>query len=384
MAKVTIRRRNDSQRADGTAPLYAVLYLERTKIRLPLDISVSSAEWDKAAEKVRGRGKSVADRNLIIDNVRSKITEILVRARLSGEKLTRENFMAMYRRPEAAESFIEYARSHLEQLRFALRPESLRHHEAAIRKLAVYAPDLKFSDITLEWLLTYANYLREYHGNNPGTINKNMSVIRMHFYAGMRAGKSKDNPFELYKLPTPTPSTIYLTEEEFRRLTALYKDESLKDNEQDVLRFFLFMAFTGMHFSDARSIQIEQIVGGEIQYRRIKTRSLVKVPLSQPAIQLVQYYRAGRMRGQLMRSLPSNQAFNRIIKKICTMVGIDKAVSAKAARHTFATIYYKRNNGDLGTLSKLLGHARIDTTMIYAHIMKEDRLAGMKAFDDMM
>ena len=37
MAKVTIKRRNESERADGRAALYAVLNIERTKIRLPLD-----------------------------------------------------------------------------------------------------------------------------------------------------------------------------------------------------------------------------------------------------------------------------------------------------------------------------------------------------------
>ena len=59
-------------------------------------------------------------------------------------------------------------------------------------------------------------------------------------------------------------------------------------------------------------------------------------------------------------------------------------MSAKAARHTFATLYYKKNNGDVGTLSKLLGHTQINTTMVYAHIMKDSRVAGVSAFDGML
>lgn len=69
---------------------------------------------------------------------------------------------------------------------------------------------------------------------------------------------------------------------------------------------------------------------------------------------------------------------------MCQRVDILKPVSAKAARHTFATLYYKKNGGDLGTLSKLLGHTSITTTMIYAHIMKENRVAGVSAFDGML
>lgn len=206
----------------------------------------------------------------------------------------------------------------------------------------------------------------------------------MHYYAAMRAGKVKNNPFMVYKLPAADPAVIYLTEEELNALTSLYNSNTLPDNEQDVLRFFLFMTFTAMHISDAKALQIEQITGGEIHYRRIKTRTRVNMPLSKPAAKLVEYYKGKRGRGNLFRDLPTDQAFNRTIKKICQRVGITKPVSAKAARHTFATLYYKKNSGDLGTLSKLLGHTSVTTTMIYAHIMKDSRVAGVAAFDDML
>lgn len=384
MAKVTIKRRGDSERADGRASLYAVLHIERTKIRIPLDIAVTTDEWDPASERVKGRGREVKDMNLIISNAKAKISDILVRARLTGEKLTKTGFLSLYHRPGETMNFNEYAKRHLDELSKALQPQSVRHHQAALHKLEAYAPNLQFSEITPDWLKIYAAHLRDVHKNNPGTIRKNMSVIRMHYYAAIQAGKVRNNPFEAYKLPHSEPAVVFLTEEELNSLIALYKSCTLADNEQDALRFFLFMTFTGMHISDARALQIGQIIGGEIQYRRIKTHTLVNIPLSKPAAKLTEYYRAGRGRGQLLRDLPTDQTFNRLIKKVCSRVGIDKAVSAKAARHTFATLYYKKNSGDIGTLSKLLGHTSVTTTMIYAHIMKEDRIAGVSAFDGML
>ena len=384
MAKVTIKRRNESERADGRAALYAVLNIERIKIRLPLDIAVTSAEWDPVTERIKGRGQEVKDKNLIISNTKAKISDILVRARLTGETLTKEGFIALYRRPAETMNFVDYARRHLDELKTALQPQTMRHHKAALKKLEDYNAALQISDITPEWLQTYAAHLRKHYDNNPGTIRKNMCVIRMHYYAAMRAGKVKTNPFEVYKLPAADPAVIYLTEEELNSLAALYGSGTLPDNEQEVLRFFLFMAFTGMHISDAKGLQIEQIMGGEIHYRRIKTHTRVNIPLSKPAATLVEHYRAGRGRGNLFRDLPTDQAFNRVIKMVCKRVGINKPVSAKAARHTFATIYYKLNSGDLGTLSKLLGHTSVNTTMIYAHIMKDNRVAGVSAFDRFM
>lgn len=125
----------------------------------------------------------------------------------------------------------------------------------------------------------------------------------------------KANPFEVYKLPATDPLVVYLTEQELNNLITLFTSGELPENGQDVLRFFLFMTFTAMHISDARALQIEQIRGGEIHYRRIKTHTRVNMPLSKPAAQLVEYYRAGRGRGSLIRSLPTDQAFNRVIKK---------------------------------------------------------------------
>lgn len=384
MAKVTIKRRNESEHADGRAALYAVLNIERKKIRIPLDIAVTSNEWDVDAERVKGRTKDVRDKNLIISNTKAKISDILVRARLTGETLTKDSFLALYRRPGETMNFVDYARRHLDSLKTALQPETIRHHAAALNKLQSYCPGLQIAEITPEWLQVYAAYLRDSYHNNPGTIQKNMCVIRMHYYAAMRAGMVKDNPFEVYKMPHAEPVVVYLTECELNTLVAEFRSDRLNDSEIEVLRFFLFMCFTAMHISDARNLQIEQIFGGEIHYRRIKTHTRVDMPLSVPAAKLVEYYKGGRLRGPLFKSLPTDQAFNRIIKRICKRVGIIKPVSAKAARHTFATLYYKRNNGDVGTLSKLLGHTQINTTMIYAHIMKDSRISGVSVFDDFL
>ncbi len=384
MAKVKIKRRNEKERADGRSALYAILNIQRIKVRIPLNIAVKAEEWDEIEERVKGRSQTAKDHNLIITNTKAKISDILVRARLSGETLTKESFLALYNRPGETMNFIDYAHHHLEELKTAMQPETIRHHKAALAKLEHYSPRLQISEITPEWLRVYAAYLRKVHNNNPGTIGKNMGIIRMHFYAAMRAGKVKFNPFEFYKIPSSDPTVVYLNENELNLLTSLYRSQALKDNEQEALRFFLFMTFTAMHISDARSLQIEQIFDNEIHYRRMKTHTSVIMPLSKPAYQLVEFYKSGRTRGNLFRSLPSDQAFNRLIKRVCKRVGINKAVSAKTGRHTFATLYYKKNSGDIGTLSKLLGHTSVTTTMIYAHIMKDSRIAGVSAFNDMM
>lgn len=63
-------------------------------------------------------------------------------------------------------------------------------------------------------------------------------------------------------------------------------------------------------------------------------------------------------------SQPSVQG---ILKKAAEVAGIQKSVYPHLLRHTFATHLLERG-GDIVTLQKLLGHKRLETTLIYTHI----------------
>lgn len=99
MAKITIKRLCSSPGAEKPAPLYAVFNINRQKVQVPLKMSALPSEWDSAAGRFRGRTRSVKDKNLVIENVISKITEILIRSRLSDQKLTPQKFPCDICRP---------------------------------------------------------------------------------------------------------------------------------------------------------------------------------------------------------------------------------------------------------------------------------------------
>ena len=52
------------------------------------------------------------------------------------------------------------------------------------------------------------------------------------------------------------------------------------------------------------------------------------------------------------------------------------------ARHTFATTITLNNNVPIETVSKMLGHSRIRTTQIYAHILENKISHDMKNIMD--
>lgn len=384
MTKITITRRKDAVGKDGKAPLNAVFSLGGQKVRIPVRVSVTESEWDSRNSRIRGKGKEIDDRNLLIEHTRARISEIFVKFRLSGTPLDKLNFLNEMKNLDLPEDFHSYAQECLKSYRKAISETTADHHATVLAKVREYSPTLGFDDITADWLKGFARHLREVRGNALSTIRKNLSMMRVYCERAYRDGKMKERPFDGYRIHTEKPTVVFLKEEELERLTALYRSDTLADSRQDVLRFFLFMTFTGMHISDARALTIEQTYDDRIVYRRMKTGTAVILPMSGPTAKLVDYYAGGRSRGPLFRKLPTDQAFNRVIKIVCRGVGIRKPVSAKTGRHTFATLYLTKNPGDISTLSRLLGHTNIETTMTYVHTLREDKEKGVSAFDGML
>lgn len=381
--------RKDVRSADRCFPLYACVFTNGKKIRFSINVSVDVDAWDSQLQVVKGNSREVADTNLIIANARAKITEVLVKARLSNENLTGPELIARYRRldsgddEEQGENFFSFARAYLNEISGSLSFNTVRVRLGILKKLENYEPTLKLKRITPEWLRQYVAYCKTAKQNGPGTIKKNLDTIHQFISVALREGRIKSDPFDYYKVQGHQPKIVFLTEEELKKLVKLHASRKLPECQERILDLFLFMSFTGMHYSDACNLSIDDISDGEIHYHRMKTGISADVPITVPALRLINKYKEGREHGKLFENTPTNEHFNRAIKDICSMVKIRKQVSAKTARHTFATLFYKKTK-DIGTLSKLLGHTSVRCTMIYAHIMKEDRIQGMAFFDEMV
>lgn len=76
----------------------------------------------------------------------------------------------------------------------------------------------------------------------------------------------------------------------------------------------------------------------------------------------------------------SEQRMNKNLKILAKMVGINKPLTNHSGRHTFATLFIQKTS-DVATLQRLLGHTRIDETMVYVHISETNLHHQMKSFD---
>jgi site-specific recombinase XerD len=77
----------------------------------------------------------------------------------------------------------------------------------------------------------------------------------------------------------------------------------------------------------------------------------------------------------------SNQKINFSLHEIETILGFHKPLTSHVARHTFATLTLSKNV-PIAVVQRLLGHADIATTQIYAKILDKtvaDAVSGLDA-----
>lgn len=165
----------------------------------------------------------------------------------------------------------------------------------------------------------------------------------------------------------------YLTLEEIQRII---ETEYKPDN--DIKPAFLFCCFSGLRYSDVSKLTWKEITVSQDGYAQIettmqKTGKSITIPLSDNALKWLPEREGSLPESRIFYKLPDqvNNADVRL-RTLIKKAGISKHVTFHVARHSFATLTLTYG-ADLYTVSKLLGHANIRTTQVYARIVDESK-----------
>jgi len=383
--KVYFRQSSKEQTNEGF--VWVCFYVNREKVNFSTRVRCIEKEFDQKHFRIRGSAPNASDKNLIIEKILARINDVLVKYRLRDKKITRTGFLRTYNRPDDYPTFFDFIKDYQVKFSALTEPETLRTHESVINKLKEYAPNLHFDDITTDWLDGYYVYLRKKLKNCENTAYKNMSTFRKYVRQAWKSGYMDEYPFENWKIKRTRPNYNYLTEDELGELIKLYQEGSLVAKYHKTLELFLFMCFSSLHIGDAKALKLEQFTNDSFTYFRIKNRNKkpepIVVPVSTALRQLLLCIVGYRKKGLIFENLPEDQTMNRYLKEIAKIADINKDISHKTGRHTFAT-YFLRKTKDLTALKEILGHSELRETLIYAHVLDESKQEGIKCFDSLL
>ena len=250
------------------------------------------------------------------------------------------------------------------------KPDQIEKLKKLQSRLKKYGKNTTLCTINNDYILDFCRNMRN-SGLAEGTVFVYFSTINTLLNRACRSGRIYENPIRRMDvhLKPKQPESVreYLTLDELKVLS------KTPCGNKEVKRAFLFACFTGLRISDIEALQWPQIQHGgngyQIERVQKKTKKMVYAPLSANAIQYLpqKWEKSGPV-----FSMPSRVQTGDNLKKWISRAGITKRITFHCSRHTYATLLLTYG-ADLYTVSKLLGHADIATTQIYAKIVDEKK-----------
>lgn len=383
MITIKTYQKTTATNSSGGAPIYIRFYLDREKIDLPTGITVPVGKFSETSF-VSKTIEGYRDKNLLIEAIKSRITDIVVKYRLTDKKLTKASFFRSWKTKSDYENFIDFAEKQIRRSN-EIEETTKGAHLSIIKKLSEYSPFLEFDEIDSQFFRKYLKHMTHSLGNAEPTAHKNLATIKKYIRLALKEKLIDKDPFADIKIRTFKSRVVYLTEEELQTFFNAYKENDFSETHYKALEFFLFLCFTSLHITDARNLDLSQIEDTKFTYWRIKNRNSkpepILIPLSNPAKHIISNVKGKRKHGVLFKDLMSDQRINIYLKEIAAIFGINKNLCAKVGRHTFATIYLRKTR-DLASLKEILGHSQIRETLIYAHVLEDSKLEYIQCFND--
>jgi len=402
MATTKILLKTEKENKNGKSPLYLRIIQDRKPTYISLGVNLKENEWNDEEKKVRKTHPNSVRLNAYISKkvaeAEGKMIELQTKQKRPTGRKIKSEIMG-----EAAVNFFEFTQAHLDAIELAGHIGMAKRVKSIMEKLKVYLghDNLLITDIDVEFLVKFNDYLAGKLHNKTNTITSNMKLIRRMLNDAIRQGKMNRNdyPFYSYRLKNKPTKRDYLTEEE---LVAIEKLEFESGSRLDEVRdMYVFSAYAGgIRVSDLLMLRWKNFDGERQHFKVLKTGKELHIKLPEKALEILNKYRPEKnnseslifsiLRPNIDFSNPKQVAgaissataqINERLKIIAKKAEIEKQLSFHTARHTFATRALRKGIR-IEYVSKLLGHATIKEMQVYAKIVDEELDNAMEVFNE--
>lgn len=272
-------------------------------------------------------------------------------------------------------SFSSFVKKYLEFSKLNKAYATYEQEKGVLSSLSKFLKDgdtISIDKITHETIEKYKKYLID-DDRKTATCNKHLRTLSSCFREAVRWGLIKKNPvMGVRRLREVDTVVRFLTKEEIKKLMEAL---SVAPEFKKLVEFYLL---TGFRRNEALFLDWEDFKKDYIQIRNkpdfvTKTGQNRKFPRSKKIKKLISTLDTSKERPFPYRPDWVSRRFSYYAGK----AGLTNGVDLHCLRHTFAS-HLVMAGVDLVTVSKLLGHSSIQTTMIYAHLIPEHMAAAVE------
>lgn len=402
MASISVIYRKDKLTKLGEAPIHFRIIKDRKVSYIASGLKLPEDHWDFKKNCIKPKHPNSARLNSFLSNKFTELQDqVFEHETIQKSLTTRQLRDKVYGKKPT--DFFPFAESLFKGYLTAGRIGTYDKNTSIIEKFKNYAgkKNIAFQDITVEYLTKYEKYLSEDLKNKTNTIQTNFKVIRQIFNEAYKQDIIEHSviPFNKYKIKSEKTNRTYLSEEE---LTKIENFKTTPGTRLELHRdMFIFAAYSGgLRISDMLQLQWKHFDGQHINFTIKKTGSQLSIKVPNKGLELIRKYKPAQENGnafifpmftskinlddprELDNAISSSTAYvNKNLNHIKTKLELDKPVSFHISRHTFATRALRKGIS-IDKVSKLMGHAAIKETQIYAKIVSAELDKAMDVFND--
>lgn len=237
---------------------------------------------------------------------------------------------------------------------------------------------MTFASVNEDWCARFREFLLD-EPIAQNTKNVYWSKFRSLLKEAVKDGILDKNPaLRIDGIKRVDTERTYLTLDEVKAMAGA-------PCQTDVLkRAFLFSCLTGLRKSD-----VERLTWGDVSangeftriiFRQKKTKGVEYVDINEQAVAFMG--ERGNDSDRVFEGFHYTETYNVHLQRWAMMAGIGKPITYHSSRHTFALLMLDLGV-DIYTLSKLLGHRKVTTTMVYAHILDRKKQEAITRIPDL-
>lgn len=335
---------------DGSFPLRIRATIKRERSYTATGIALKLDQWDKDGQKVINHIQKNSF-NIILAQQIAKVEKELIDQELNGaEKLNLKK--------QKSKDFFEYAYAQIKRDSEKDTIATTRTKKEAINKFKRFKNKISFSNITPDLIYEFETYCRKL-GNCENTVWKSIKFVRTYINKAVFDDTITVDPLKKYKrLTYINPKIEFLSAKDIELIKIISTNETIKTIIKDAANWFLFSCNCGLRYGDVKGFTSKYILEDKIILRTDKTGSDITIKIHPELCEII---------SRLGQNVKTNQQYNRNLKFVQLLAGVQTNLKSHVARHTFAVQFLNRG-GSMEALSKLLGHTNMKTTQIYGKI----------------
>ena len=372
--------------ANGEYPLMLRICKDGKKKYQSLGISVLPRYWDFTRNKPKPNCPNKEYIQKIILDKQTELQQRMLEFNSEQKEYTTTTLLNDENKKFELKTVSQFYQELIEQCKSNDKCGNRLIYKSSYNSLKVFTKnqlDIPFSAIDVSWLNKYEKWLRS-KGNKETTMSLMFRTLRSAYNKAIKAkcARKSDYPFDEYKInkfDTKTQKRA-IAKTEVLKFTKEVDNIGKRQYVQLSKDIFIFSYLCGgINFTDIANLTKANITNGRLHYIRQKTGKLIKLGISEEAMQIIKKYES-ESKGYLFPILNTNihktplQKQNRIhkmlgkinknLKLIATQLNVDANMTTYVARHSFASVL-KKSGVSIALISEALGHSDLCTTQVY-------------------